>query len=181
MPIIWFYNNIIGDARSLVANFTAFCNDRSIASQAGHNIFGIGTIGTGLEASLTVYGFWDRQVWGGTAGNYPTLICPREEDRLIMPVGIISLDEVNIAGGRGGWNNMDFFLAISAWFWSMSPGGFRAGSGACVGVVNSNGTIQTDWLSTSSHGVRPVLSLNSNVRATGNGSATNPFIIQIPE
>jgi len=84
---------------------------------------------------------------------------------------------VNIAGGRSGLSNNDFFLRTNGWYWTMSPMIF-SGNDARVGSIGAYGNFGSGL--TSNSGVRPVISLNYDVEVLrGNGSATTPFIINI--
>ena len=160
----WFNNNITGANRSQVADNTVFCADRS---------FRTGNTGSGLNTGTTLFAAPERI--SGT--GLPTLICPRVEDRLILPVALITLDEVNMAGGRGGISNNNSFLVTNAWYWTMTP--FDHGSGGPrVNRVNAGGIMSSAHGTANSGGTRPVLSLNSNVVATGDGSTESPFIVQ---
>jgi len=171
----WFNNNITGDNRDRVANNTIFCVDRSIANQEVHTWFGIEEVGTGLGTEPTVYGTSGRVRLTGL----PTLVCPRAEDRISLPVGLPSQDELNMAGGRGGFDNNDFFLRTNGRYWTISPL-FNLSSNAIVRPVHVNGDIiGTTGIVVDSSGVRPVLSLNSDVVfARGNGSAATPFVVE---
>ena len=165
----WFDNNIVGTDRPIVATNTTFCNDRSLVS------------GTGLGIDATTFGAMGR-LPGGTTGNVPTLICPRTEDRLSLtngltfPVGLLTADEASMAGGRSGASNGDLFLRTGQLFWTMSPG-VSNGTNARMITVISNGNIMNDLISWSGTGIRPVLSLRSNVTVTGDGSLSDPYIV----
>ena len=176
----WFDNNITGADRALVVNNTIFCVDRSLGSQAAQDSWPGGTtIGpnTGLGATITAYGATDRLHNNANLSNFqPSLICPRAADTITLPVGMITADEVAMAGARFGIMNHDFFLRNNTWWWTITPGRFN-GNLAMPFHVTTHGDLNVNTGVTSTPQTRPVISLNANVLATGNGSAADPYII----
>jgi len=170
----WFSTNITGTNRNLVASDTIFCVDRSFRST---------NTGTGLGATPTQYATSERTIATADAG-VPTLLCTRVEDKLSInngltyPVGLITHDEANFAGGRGGsgMQNPDFFLRTNEWFWTMSPNQFNA-MGAMVLSVLPTGILGGGASIVNPQGIRPVLSLDKCVTATGDGSLDTPYVI----
>lgn len=142
--------------------------------------------------------------------NSITLICPGEknasgvytrDDRfnvvdnvngnklLFYPVGLVSAQEVALAGGylrsdddlfEGGNNGMineGYYMYTGRNYWTMSPYGFDSGVARVV-YVNSQGYMQPASV-TNNFDVIPVLSLKVSAAVkTGNGSPDNPFIIR---
>ena len=164
----WLNNtaNISQANRSLIANNTVFCSDRSIRA---------GNSGTGIGMTITTYASSSRV--SGT--GIPTLICPRSEDLIIGPIGLITHDEANLAGGRVGLENENFFLRTNQWSLTMSPDNFRPTTGATIGTINNGGNLALNTSVSGMHGVRPVISLRSDVEfSSGDGSSTNPFRVQ---
>ena len=170
------------DQRELVADNTRFCIDRSLASEASHVAAGYGSEqGTGLGESITSFGSIDR-VWSfflGTGNNQPRLTCPREEDKLELPIGLITADEVSMAGGMGLNANNYFFLRSNQWFWTMSPSVFRNYTAHMIGV-NTDGNL-SDTNVFGNHGIRPVIAIQGNIPVTGDGSLANPFVVIEPD
>ena len=190
----WFNNaaNISLSARQLIANDTLFCIDRTIGNLAAHQAYtGLTSVGTGLATSQTVYATIQRLYPGTGLNNFaPTLICPRTQDRLTLPVGLISYDEASMAGVRMTTNNNDVFLRINLRFWTLSPVDsytsilvFRVYPGTIS--AEGGGTTTIGWMASQGTGgvggavgVRPVISLRSDVLLTsGNGSLATPYIV----
>ena len=164
----WFNNN---------ANFTAaqrerlttgyFCIDRTP------------TVGTGLGTTATTWATNPRITGAPPA---PTLSCDRRAgnlDRVELLVGLISADEVALAGGRNGIANNDYFLRTNAIYWTLSPNAY-AGTAAQVFTVAANGGLTaTTNVNTTTVRVRPVITLRGDVTfARGNGSLANPFVVE---
>jgi len=165
----WFNENITGINRSMVSSSTFFCNDRT------HNPATFGFPSSGR------FGFNSRARITGE--GLPTLICPEANDRFELSVGLITVDEFNLAGGRRDISNTDFFLRTGADYWTMSPHNFwlvgNADNTFLMSMVQSNGSMPTQTMGSATRGVRPVLSLDSGVTIlSGDGSSSNPFIVR---
>ena len=191
----WFNTSITGQDRTKVIGNTPFCADRSFPTRDIPGFWSMedisnlgGPIGTRLVS--TVYGAGSRL--GVVNDVQPTLICPRVEDRLTMPVGLITADELALAGFRRNIINTDMFLAngIRAeyedglWYlgsfghyWTMSPSAQHPTGGAQVFLFNTSEIHGESRHVSQELGVRPVLSLNGDVTVTGDGSSENPFIV----
>ena len=102
----------------------------------------------------------------------------RGNKALTNPVGLITADEVAMAGGVYGQTNESYYLYTNSAYWTMSPCSFNAAnsyagvffvvSDGIPGNANVNGTI----------GVRPVINLASNVTIrSGNGTSSTPYEI----
>lgn len=152
----WFNHNISLLAREQTVE-TIFCSDRSAGTPLFQGYF---------------FGGSDRF----SPGNYgleATLECPQEADKLLLRAGILTADEVSIAGAS--INN--HFLMTGQNYWTMTPFNFTGGM-ANMFIISAFGTIEYEPVSWINQGVRPVVSLNSNVMANGNGSLTNPCVVQ---
>ncbi len=163
-----YYDDLIAD--------TIFCNDRSIYS------------GTGIDNSTTYYGARGRLISSLTndpGGTGATLVCPEAADKysvettignghLTFPVGLITADEVALAGGAWNVSNNNYYLYTSDAYWALSPYsyGIRA-SGFVVssaGYLNDIGVLSND-------GLRPVVSLTSEALARGSGTWYDPYVV----
>lgn len=151
-----------------------FCNDRSIASNSGNKD------GSTLEAT-TLYGPYERVYSKKT----PSLKCPNQADsltvasgKLTYPIGLITLDEVSMAGGKYANMNSLYYLYTGQTYWTLSPSSFSSNNAsAYVWYVISTGTLNNYW-ATAASGVRPVVNLASDILITGGtGTANNPYIV----
>ena len=137
--------------------------------------------------------------------NHFSLTCVEQNDRfnvpersLSYPVGLLTADEVLLAGGyltdtddpyRGGSSNSDanpdvdmintkFFLYTGRNFWTSTAFGKSTSNQNYVVAVNSDGYMVGKHVSETAD-VIPVISLNSNIRiTTGNGTANNPYKVE---
>ena len=156
-----FISSLPTEAQELLVP-TIFCSDRSLR----------GT-GTGIGDVSTQFGSLRR-----IDDQNPSLYCEQPNDRLMLKGALITADEVAMAGGRRGQANPDFFVRSGQLMWTMSPNN-TISNVIWMNNVNPQGILNISQAN-SNAGVRPVISLTSNITATGNGSRTNPYIIQLP-
>ena len=180
----WYKTNIVDKGHSdKVSTEAGFCNDRKTQSGV---ISGYGTTGYGTNA--TGYAPAGRLMSNGRykSSQAPSLKCSqigndmftvsgssKGNHKLTYPIGLITSDEVVLAGGFGGSSNSSYYLHTGQDYWTMSPHCFN-GSWANVFNVNSGGNLYGNLVSYS-FGVRPVINLKADVRIEGEGTATQPY------
>ena len=166
--------------KSLVAD-QIFCNDRSATTS------GSGTPGeiSGSMSTSTAYyyGAYVRLL----TNKSPQLTCPTESDKftvntsngngaLTYPVGLITADEVAMAGGVYSSRNSTYYLYTNQYYWSGSPSDFSSSGSAgefgvdSAGGLNDSGVIRTG-------GARPVVSLSSKAKLSGNGTYNDVYTV----
>ena len=119
----WYKTNILGTANEEYLADNIFCNDRSISND---------NTGTGAGTTRTNY----RWYWGpwesGNHNDNMKLVCPQQNDAftvsdttkgngaLTYPIGLLSTDEIVLAGG---WNasNSGYYLYSGQVWWASSP------------------------------------------------------------
>ena len=178
----WYKTNIVGTANEQYLADNIFCNDRSISSNKPDSYNNLG-YGTNATAYRWYYGPWSS---GGYNSNM-RLTCPQKNGAftvsdttngngaLTYPVGLLSTDEIVLAGG---WNasNSGYYLYSGQYWWASSPYYF-SGSDADVRIVNSNGYAYGSSNVVNYVGVRPVFNLKAEVLVQGSGTATDPYRI----
>ena len=198
----WYYNVL-----SQQSNFndnqladTIWCNDKSVVTDTTFNP-GSYTLGTNYGAGTNVnyYGATKRLMSdsGSAGGTGPSVICPNDNNggklskftvsdteygngalNGYAKVGLLTADEIAFAGGVYGETNSTYYIkgnAISSW-WTLSP---VDSLGFCTDVwgVHSGGSLIDPGVDSAEISVRPSLSLVSSIKATGTGTATNPYKI----
>ena len=124
---------------------------------------------TSGSASMTVYSSYTPNFKCTTDGN--------GKGQVNASVGLLSYDEVVYAGGYYSQKNSNYYLYNNNYFWTMSPAGF-SGSYSSVWRVNTPGYISnTDVRITLA--LRPVLILKADTLATGSGTSSDPYEIQL--
>ena len=86
-------------------------------------------------------------------------------------VGMLTYDEVVLAGGYYNKTNKDYYLYKAGNWWTMSPSDYNS-----IWYVNTNGAINQTTESTQNR-IRPVINIRSNVTATGTGISSDKYII----
>lgn len=170
----WYENNIKGTTNEKYIVDNLFCNDRSFASDNS---------GTGAGLFSWTYYRWYNFA-DSSNNNKMMLTCPQQNDAftvndttygngaLTYGIGLISADEVVFSGGWSS-NNFNYYLYTGQDYWLSSPSYY--GGGAYVKYINSNGYAGARYIATATNGVRPVISLTSEVLMQGDGTSSNPF------
>ena len=170
----WYQNNLSSYSGYLADE--VFCNDRTIASTS--------TYTTSNEFNYAA----DERL---DTNKAPQLTCPNlardgftttnssiGNKALTYPIGLITADEVSLAGGvYYGTSNSSYYLYTGQWYWALSA--YYWGSGnASEFRVYSDGDLygrDVDY----SGGARPVVSLRTSTLVTsGAGTETDPYVIE---
>ncbi len=178
------YNAHLTDYKDYLEN-TIFCNDRSLSSIYGGPLTSKDANGSGNS----YFGAYER------ARKYlPSLVCPRDEDKFSLsvtnggvtgygnnalkyPAGLLTLDEVMLSGGVQSTSNSNYYLYTNGNYWLFSPNDWYLNY-VSVARIYSNGGIYS-YYTNSAHGVRPVISLNSDaVSESGDGTMNNPYVVK---
>ncbi len=172
----WYATNLKTTYEKYIAD-SVFCNDREVA----------GLDSTGLM-------FYYQARWRIEEYKTPKLTCTNEDDKLNVknekltnPVGLITADEVFMAGGNIA--NSSYYLYTGRGYWTMTPlayDAFDSGAPAAMiflvsddGKVGSSGTVGGNEVpghvngafatSGSLPSTRPVINLKADVKFTGDG------------
>ena len=179
----WYNTNIVGTANEQYLADNVFCNDRSISSNKPDSDYN----NLGYRINATAYRWYYGPWSSGGYNSNMRLTCPQKNDAftvsdttngngaLTYPVGLLSTDEIVLAGG---WNtsNSGYYLYSGQVWWASSPSYFN-GSVAFVRRVSSNGDAYYYNGVYLGSGVRPVFNLKAEVLAQGSGTATDPYRI----
>ena len=93
---------------------------------------------------------------------------------LTNPIGLITADEVAMAGGVYGNVNNNYYLYNGEHYWTMTPSKYPD---ANVFYVWSNGSFSHANVA-SMYGVRPVINLAHDLEITGSGTSSDPFVVK---
>ena len=178
----WFANTFIPYFTNIEKDYndyledTIWCNDRGINSYGGWNPNG------GSVYSLLSYDPYKRMQMGT-----PSLVCPNINDsftvddlvagngKLTYPIGLLTSDEVILAGGTEA-SNSSYYLYTNQYWWTMSPRDISDywtsyvrgyGVGVALGFINVDTSV----------GVRPSISLKPEVKVAkgGDGTSAKPY------
>ena len=174
----WYKTNIVGTTNEQYLADNVFCNDRSISTgtPSGYSNLGYGT-------EITAYRWY--YFANSSYNNKMMLTCPQQNDAftvsdttngngaLTYPVGLLSTDEIVLAGGWGD-SNSGYYLYSGQKWWASSPYAFRGSYASVryvgsVGYANNNSDVNVD------NGVRPVFNLKAEALKYGDGTMNNPY------
>ena len=176
----WYRTNLESYSDKIDPN-AGFCGDRTPStSETEIQNSGSGGIGT----NITYYGAYIRL----KTNKVPVLTCPTEDfytmtsstkgnKSLTYPIGLITADEVSMAGGLWLTTNKSYYLYTGQSYWNLSPHHFNYNAYAYVFVIHSDGSIR-NYAPTPEHGVRPVINLKADVAMTGTGTASDPYVVE---
>ena len=176
----WYEKNNLKNYEKVIAD-TVWCNDKTNVTDTSYDPWSITPNGLGYAKNVTYYGATQRLVGtsGSAGGTGPSLKCNGELSKINSKVGLITADELALAGYAYGLQNSTTYLqenATDTYWWSLSPY-FFYGAGASVWyVIGSNGYFGGNYVFLT-YGVRPSISLKSTTNVTGNGTSDSPFII----
>ena len=162
--------------KALVSQDQIFCNDRGPSSTQ--------TAAWRSTGATYYYGAYGRLI----SKKEPQLICPTSSDKytvgtsngngaLTYPVGLITADEVAMAGGKFETSNSTYYLYTNRLYWSGSPGYFYSGGNALGFFVTSSGNLDYNSYVDNDLGARPVISLSSKVKLSGNGTYNDVYVV----
>ena len=175
----WFSTSNLNTSENLEKIEDAvYCSDRSISGS-----------GLGYGTSVTYYMAYNR-LYSSTTKT-PSLECANLNDRfttdttngngnLTYPVGLLTADEIALAGGVYNSSNNDYYLKTGQPYWALSPYYFFGDSRAYAFGVSSDGHLYNYRVPTT-RGARPVISLvtGTNFRDNGaTGTKENPYVVE---
>ena len=179
----WYNNNDNFKKYEKVIADTVWCNDKTNVTDTSYNPWGYSNVtGLGYGTNVTYYGATQRLVGtsGSAGGTGPSLKCNGELSKINSKVGLITADELALAGYAYAKNNTTTYLqenATDTYWWSLSPDGFD-GVGAYVWRVDGGNSNFVSSNVNIAVGVRPSISLKPSTNVTGNGTSENPYIVK---
>ena len=177
----WYTNNL--KTYESVIDDTVWCNDKTNVTDTSYDPWSITPNGLGYAKNVTYYGATQRLVStsGSAGGTGPSLKCNGELSKINSKVGLITADELALAGYAYGLTNTTTYLqenATDTYWWSLSPSYFYGDNAYVWLVFGSIGNFDNYNVSLAS-GVRPSISLKSTTNVTGEGTSSSPYIISM--
>ena len=172
----WYSTNMTSYTNKL--EDTPYCNDRTIYQLGGWSP-------TGSTTNYLYLG-----AYGRTQSPYtPSLTCNTNDaftlpgnangnGKLTYPVGLLTVDEIRLGGGRYNSGNSTYYLYTGQNWWSGSPYSFITFDARGF-AVRSSGFLYSDSVF-NAFGVRPAVSLKPGTKfaSGGDGTPTNPYVVE---
>ena len=176
----WYTNNL--KTYESVIDDTVWCNDKTNVTDTSYDPWSITPNGLGYAKNVTYYGATQRLIStsNSAGGTGPSLKCNGELSKINSKVGLITADELALAGYAYAKNNTTTYLQENAtdnWWCSLSPVFFSSNVDVW-GVNDSRGSFGFVGVGNTS-AVRPSISLKSTTNVTGEGTSSSPFIISM--
>lgn len=156
----WYKTNITDRGYDKYVVTSAYCNDSSNYIENYHTYFN---------------GY--KRVAAGN--NTPTLTCPKSNadfgGTYNQRIGLITADEVIMAGGQYNVNNYNYYLYNGESYFTMTGADYYKYT-ANLFMVSNSGSLTTNPTN-SSHGIRPVINLVANLTVSGSGTSNDPYTI----
>ena len=178
----WYEKNNLKNYEKVIAD-TVWCNDKTNVTDTSYDPWSITPNGLGYAKNVTYYGATQRLVGtsGSAGGTGPSLKCNGELSKINSKVGLITADELALAGYAYNISNTTTYLqenATDTYWWSLSPNGFNGDYANVWGVYGSFGGFGYSIVDFTD-GVRPSISLKSTTNVTGEGTSSTPYIISM--
>ena len=178
----WYDKNNLKDYEKVIAD-TVWCNDKTVTDTSYNPWNSSNVTGLGYGTNKTIYGATQRLISksNSAGGTGPSLKCNGELSKINSKIGLITADELALAGYARGLNSTTTYLqenATDTRWWSLSPNVYNSSCAIVWVVYGSNGAFDTDGVYFT-YGVRPSISLKSTTNVTGNGTSSTPYIISI--
>ena len=179
----WYEKNNLKNYEKVIAD-TVWCNDKTNVTDTTFNPYGYSNVnGQGYAKNITYYGATQRLIStsNSAGGTGPSLKCNGELSKINSKVGLITADELALAGYAYAQNNKTTYLqenATDTYWWSLSPNYFDGYSAYVWYVYGSIGSFDNFNDVFNTNGVRPSISLKSTTNVTGNGTSEDPYIIE---
>ena len=184
----WYLDNLLQYAQ-YISTEAGFCNDRNLLDESDDLWSSDTKLGYGDNE--TAYGIYKRLVeqnHGPKKEQIPSLKCVRSNDLftvdksskgnhdLVYPIGLITGDEVVLAGSFFGNNSNSYYLYTNQSYWTMTPFIYDY-AWSRVLMLNENGGLNYQMVNNGS-GVRPVINLSADVSLSGTGTMSDPYVVE---
>ena len=198
----WFEDNIVSWFSNENKSYgkyledSIWCNDRSMNTHGEDNF----SVNSGWVTGGNTFRDLYYSAYGRKRIAKPSLICPQKNDAftvsdtengngaLTYPVGLLTSDEVILAGGQNE-NNLYYYLRNTNMWFTMSPNFYTMVSSysdpkASMFFVDGSGKLRENapassmGTPTSTMVVRPSITIKSNVEIQddGDGTESNPYV-----
>ena len=174
--------------KSLVVD-QIFCNDRTAStSNVTYSTTNYTTLTSWNSTGTTYYYGAYGRLDDFNSNRTPILICPTASDKftvntsngngaLTYPVGLITADEIAMAGGVKESANSSYYLYTNQHYWSGTPESFYSGGDAFEYSVYPSGANNGYTVYYIRYGARPVISLSSKAKLTGDGTYNDVYTL----
>ena len=174
------YNNNLKLYDNMLYNNT-FCIEKELITDTSYDPWNWGNVkGLGYAKNVTYYRAVQRLVSSSNrpGGTGPTLKCNGEFNKVVSKIGLISIDEAIFAGYAANVKNSQNYLqenATSNDWWTISPAGLGNSGSAYIWFIRGTLSEPLGHPVVRKDAIRSYISLKQSVKATGEGTAQDPY------
>ena len=174
------YNNNLKRYDNMLYNNT-FCIEKELITDTSYDPWNWGNVkGLGYAKNVTYYRAIQRLVSSSNrpGGTGPTLKCNGEFNKVVSKIGLISIDEAIFAGYAANVKNSQNYLqenATSNDWWTISPAGLGSSGSAYIWFIRGTLSEPLGHPVVRKDAIRSYISLKQSVKATGEGTAQDPY------
>ena len=170
----WYSSNLASYADK-ISKEAGFCGDRELqsgswSSTGSHNYAGYGRLVANSSSVNPTF------KCSNSNDLYTTSSSSKGNKKLANPIGLITADEVVMGGLPWSGSTTSNYLYTGQHYWTMSPSYFSSDGNARVFYVWSDGSLGSGRVGYA-YGVRPVINLSADVKVTGSGTSSDPFVV----
>ena len=183
----WYANYTDLSATGTKITDQIYCNDRTAStSDVAYSTTNYTTLTSWNSTGTTYYYGANGRI---VKDNNSILTCAVDSDRftvnkingkgnsvLTYPIGLITIDEVEMAGNNWNGNNTSYYLHTGDYYWAGSPREFSDGNYAVEFFVYDDGDL-FDGIVDNFRGVRGVVSLSSESKLLGSGTYNDVYTV----
>ena len=164
-----------------------YCNDRTAStSNVAYSTTNYTTLTSWNSTGTYYYGAYGRI----RKDNNPMLTCAVDSDRftvnkindkgnsaLTYPIGLITIDELEMAGNNSSESNTSYYLHTGEDYWAGSPYWVNFEGGASEFCVDGDGNLYGGGVNRYYKGVHGVVSLSSESKLLGSGTYDDVYTV----
>lgn len=170
----WYENNIKNTDYEQYLADNIFCNDRSITEYSDKSDYS--NLGYGKEKTTYTHhaGWQNKLICSSKSDSFSVNVTNNSNGKLLYKIGLLTVDEVNLAGGLHENNN--YYLYTGNVYFTMTPCD-NIGGATYIRSVTSTGNAYASTYTANNSGVKPVINLNPNSLKAGDGTINNPYVV----
>lgn len=170
----WYENNIKNTDYEQYLADNIFCNDRSITEYSDKSNYS--NLGYGKEKTTYTHhaGWQNKLICSSKSDSFSVNVTNNSNGKLLYKIGLLTVDEVNLAGGLHENNN--YYLYTGNVYFTMTPCD-NIGGATYIRSVTSTGNAYASTYTANNSGVKPVINLNPNSLKAGDGTINNPYVV----
>ena len=171
----WYKINLKDSGYEYYLTDNTFCNDRSVMRYSDKSDYS--NLGYGKEKTTYTHhgGNQNKLTCSSKNDSFSTNSTNKSNGNLLYKIGLLTVDEVNLAGGYH--DNINYYLYTGTRYFTMTPCD-NVGAATYIRFVMETGKAYASDLTNNKNGVKPVINLKANSLKFGDGTINNPYTVE---